>query len=68
MIPTESANPNLRAQRISAAMSALISPSPARYAGTAYIITCIMPNPATNSRHSAVRRSLRASASCLAAS
>jgi len=51
------------AQRRSCPMSALISPSPAMYAGSAYIITCIMPKPATNSRPRASRRSPRSSAS-----
>jgi hypothetical protein len=38
-------------------MSGVMSPS-ARYTGTAYIITCIMPKPATNNRHSAALRLL----------
>jgi hypothetical protein len=38
------------AQRISDSISAGISPSD-RYIGSAYIMTCIMPNAATNRRH-----------------
>ncbi len=47
------------AQRMRFPMSRLISPSPAMYAGTAYIITCIIPSPATASRSMALRRSRR---------
>ena len=56
------------AQRISCSISGVISPSPARYTGTAYIITCIIPKPATNTRHSAARRSALAKASLRAVS
>ncbi|NCU94765.1 MAG: HAD family hydrolase, partial [Betaproteobacteria bacterium] len=51
------------AQRISVSVSAAMSPSRARYTGTAYIITCIDDKPATNQRHSATRRSRCISAS-----
>jgi len=36
-------------------MSSVMVPSCARYPGSAYIITCIMPKPATNKRQSAAR-------------
>ena len=45
-------------------MSGATVPGSAMYSGVAYIITCIMQNTATNSRHStrrwACRRSVRA--------
>ena len=43
------------AQRSRAATSAVMSPGPARYAGAAYIITCIMQKPATSQRQSSMR-------------
>ena len=41
------------------AMSALMSPGCATYAGSAYIITCIMEKPATSQRHSIRRAAWR---------
>ena len=52
------------AHRSNCVMSGLISPSPATYAGTAYIITCIMQKQATSKRHKALRDSAWRAARC----
>ena len=48
------------AQRMTCSAS---GPTSSTYAGNAYIMTCIAPNAATNTRHSAARRSRRSSSS-----
>ena len=56
------------AQRITCPASALRVPRSSMYRGTAYIITCMAPKPATNSLHNAARCSFPSRRRCFSAS